>query len=664
MSDVGARARELLAGPEAAPARAALADARAAGVEPDPRAFYRLLGRHRLLAASWPGGYGGRDAHPAEATEVVDAMIDAAVPEVLHTLSVQICGAFLLTAGTDAQRASVLPALAAGARFATVLYSEPEAGSDLSTLTTRAEPVDGGWRVTGRKVYSVKTAFADLGLLVARTSDESSQYAGITLFLVPLWADGVHIGHLPGLADEAFADVRLDGVLLPSEAVVGPVGGAWPLVTEALALERTGVDYVAKADAWLRWSDVDGEAAGRLRVRTAAGRSLSRRCVDQLAGGRVDPVLAAVTKHWCSEVARDTAWVCGTERVWTGDPLEAAYREAPGLTLSAGTSEMMLELVGGSGLPIPDGEPPGDEEPLARALRRAVRAVATSYDERDEGAVWWKELAGLGFFGLAAPTEVGGAGLGAHAAVLACEELGRERHDAGVLDTLTALDALLAAGDERAAAVVAGQWRAALVQTGRPVPAGDLDGLLLLDGDRLSLLDPARAEVTTRATAAGPAATVRVPDTAAATPLGPAGSVLAAGRVRRAAWLTGLGVGALAHTVLRARGRRQFGRVLLDNQAVAFRLAELSVRYEALRALLADLARAVDAGTLRPELAAGALAEAGEFAAAASRDAVQLHGAFGMTDASPVQAYYRSVPVALAADEPPAALFARCGRRP
>jgi alkylation response protein AidB-like acyl-CoA dehydrogenase len=614
-ADVAAEVRALLAGPRARAALAAVAEARRAGTDLDPRPLYRLLGEHRLLAVSWPRAYGGRALPARCAAAVVGELIAGGVPEVLHTLSVQICGNFLLTAGTPEQRAAVLPGLASGRRTATVLYSEPGVGSDLSALETTAEATaNGGWRITGRKVYSVGTTLADHGLVAARTSTEPSPYRGITLFLVPLERPGIRVERLESLADEDFADVRLDGVEVGASAVIGPVGGAWPLITEALALERTGVDYVAKARRWLvAVRPADGRALaeyGRLRTHIAAAAALATRCVDQLDSGRVDTIAAAATKLWCADTAREVAWWSAEEAGWRSDLLESAYREAPGLTLSAGTSEMMLELVASSGLPLPE-----VGEPLAAELRAACRAVAAAYDERDPDGACWPDLARLGVFGLTVPVGLGGLDLGLRAAVVCCAELGRGLHDAGLLDTLTAIDVLVRAGHE----------------------------LPTMDG-RWPVLDPHTAQVRL-AVVDGPAV-----DGVAAIEL------RAAGRLRRAAWLLGLAAGCLEHTGDRARTREQFGRTLIANQDVAFRLARLAVRLHALTALVDDLAGRFDDGGVDPPLAAGALAEAGTLALDASREAVHLHGAFGMTDASPVRRHYLTAPVAVAADAAPAVL--------
>lgn len=645
MTGLRGEVRDVLAGESG---RRALAAMRAGDGETDPRPVYELLGRHRLLAANWPVEYGGRGVLAGAAAAVVDELIAAGVSDTLHTLSVQICGTFLLSAGTAEQRAELLPALARGHRFCTVLYTEPTVGSDLSTLTTRAEPVPGGWALTGRKVYSVRTRLADVALVAARTSEEATPYQGITLFLLPLDTPGVTVDVLPSMANEAFGDVTLRSAFVPDRAVVGPVGGAWPLITGALALERTGVDHVAKAEAWLRtWQDTmpvaDPVAVGTLRTKVRAARALSRRCVAELDRGRVDPALAAATKLWCGETAREVGAWCGSRTPWTDGPaarLEAAYREAPGLTISAGTSELMLEVVAGASLPGRDITPAG-EEPVLGELRAAVRAVCGPVAEHPtaDDPVVRAELAGLGVFGLRVPAEHGGTDLGLAAALVVCEEAGAALTDGTLLDTMTAVDAL---GPDPA--LLKGDRAAALVWPGRPVTDPGRDGLLLVvEEDRIAVL-PADRPVVRRSTALGEVSVFSdCPEATTVCSGDAARAVLAADLLRRAAALVGVGLACLVRTVRRARARRQFGRALIENQVVAFRLAQLAVHAQALRALIASLADDPD-----HDGAAGAFTEAAGFASRATAEAVQLHGAFGMVADSPVARHYRFVPLAVA----------------
>jgi alkylation response protein AidB-like acyl-CoA dehydrogenase len=494
--------RAALASQDAATAWRTLAEQPGWNGENDPRPLYRVLGRRGLLAPNWPAAFGGRGLPAWSAAVVVEELIAAGVPEVLHTLSVQICGNFLMTAGTPEQRGGTLPALAAGTAYCTVLYTEPAAGSDLASLSTTAEPDGaGGWLLTGRKVYSVRTGLADFGLVAARIGEPGasrggrSPYQAITLFLVPLTAPGITVDVLPSMADEAFADVRLDRVPVTAGHVIGPVGGGWPLITAALALERTGVDYVAKAEAWLRAgvrliaeSGQPGPPGppgqpgqpvpplpaelGRLWTRVRAGRALSARCVAELDTGQVDPVRAAVAKLWTSESAVEVArWTASTAHdagLAAGERIEAAYREAPGLTISAGTSQMMCELIAAAGLPSTQdadplglGELPGADG-LITDLRRAIRWAMPGNGAGQGGrppvnpgedapgrtgpGTDWPLLASLGVFGLHVPAADGGYGLGLPATLAAAAELGGAGYDGGLLDTLAAADALAAAG--------------------------------------------------------------------------------------------------------------------------------------------------------------------------------------------------------------------------
>jgi hypothetical protein len=177
--------------------------------------------------------------------------------------------------------------------------------------------------------------------------------------------------------------------------------------------------------------------------------------------------------------------------------------------------------------------------------------------------------------------------------VVCCAELGRELHDDGFLDALTAVDVMVRSGAGDLPEALTGRWRPSPVATADP-------------------------------------------------------EILAAKQVRRAAWLTGLAAGCLAHTVRRARTREQFGRALIANQDVAFRLARLKIRHDALSALIGELAGQVDDGDVDPALIAGALAEAGTLALATTREGMQLHGAFGMTAGSAVGRYYLAAPRAVA----------------
>lgn len=337
------------------------------GVEPDARPLYRLLGDLGLLAVHWPAEFGGEGRPLTDAAIVAEEMVRAGVPDTLHVNTIQIVGQFLLMAGSDKQKRRHLPALARGERFASVLYTEPDAGSDLGALRAVAEPDGDGYRITGTKVFSLKTRFVDLGLCAARTTPDAGKYQGISLFLIDLDTPGVTVSVIPGIGDEHFHRVDLDSVPVSGDDLLGPRDEGWPLLNQALAIERTGLDYHLKAERWLdaavealinRETDSPPDAyleqIGRWHGALTADHILAWEVLTRLASDQVDQVSAAVAKYHSSELAqRIAAWAAGipspeqrADRARAVLTLDSAYREAPGLTLSAGTSEVMLQIIG------------------------------------------------------------------------------------------------------------------------------------------------------------------------------------------------------------------------------------------------------------------------------------------------------------------------------
>ncbi len=663
--------------------------------EPDPRGVFRQLGARRLLAPSWPARFGGGGLGPVETALLVEEMVSRQVPETLHTLSVQIVGGFLLMAGTDAQRERHLPRLASGRSFATVLYTEPEAGSDLAALTTRAiARDDGSFLITGRKVFSLKATLADVALCVARTTESANKYQGLTLFLVPMDAPGLSCTTLPSLGDEAFCVADLDEVRVGPDAVVGALGQAWGLVTRALALERTGIEHYTKARSWLAAGaaalapDAGGacsEEVGRLGAATEASRLLTWQLLGRVAaGGSGLEELAAAAKWHASETARAVAWWWAERAGLAGGPgagdgaasrVQAAYREAPGLTVSAGTSEMMLQHLAASSLLTGERGLELSLDPAQLQLQRALRARLARAP-----ADAWTTLADLDVFAVTVPAAAGGLDLGEMAAAVAAAELGRHLARGLALDTLDAGDCIalagpsgprwpdlqaLARGERRVvrasvegrAVPDAGGWRV----SGVSEPAGfaaDADALLLdvpvpggesLDAFLVPASRPGWA-VRPEAAIAGlglgrlelDGLLLRAEDRVGFdAPAGCRERVRGRRLARQAAYLLGLAGGALAATVAHARARRQFGRSLVENQSIAFRLAALAARLLAVQLAVQRAAWLDDAG--RPALPAAreALVLAAGLALDATREGMQVHGAVGGVRTSAIQRYYR-----------------------
>ncbi|KAA8885602.1 hypothetical protein F3087_28640 [Nocardia colli] len=331
------------------------------GMDGDPRELYRHLGRAGILAPAWPVEYGGRAADFTATVALLEKLVAHRIPQNLYCISVLNVGSLILAAGSEQQRKTLLPAMASTDLTACILFTEPDHGSDLAGIATTAVRDDTGWIINGRKTYNLKSAYADFALCAVRTDLQGSPYEAISLFLVPLDAPGVVVRPLPSLANEQFHDIWFTDVHVDEDALFGAVGAGWSLITQMFAAERTGLDYYARGKHWLdvvteRLAE-DGAQTGlvgadlaRHRTRIEASGLLSCQVMQNLQDGNADIAESSFAKWHCSETAQRIAWwafdTLGLDLLEPGNPvLEAAFREAPGMTISGGASEVMLDIV-------------------------------------------------------------------------------------------------------------------------------------------------------------------------------------------------------------------------------------------------------------------------------------------------------------------------------
>ena len=297
----------------------------------------------------------------------------AGVSDTLHVLTVQVTGNLILLHGTDQQKERLLPGFARGRAFASVLFSEPNVGSDVAATTTQAVRLgEAHWRLAGHKRFGTKLRLADYGLVLASTDDRSNGLNNLTLFCMPLELAGVHLERLEGLYSESLFDIFLDGVIVEDRWRIGPVGEAWPVISQAVNLERTGVDYWLRAIAWLKF--IQGRNADRLHSLASqcdAAGALVVRAVGDLGRQTSSDAFFAAAKYYCSETARSVARSAvlsaeSSRELPSFNPAfgqaDQAWRDAACITLSAGSSEMMLKVVASSEL-----DPVGPGASLRRA---------------------------------------------------------------------------------------------------------------------------------------------------------------------------------------------------------------------------------------------------------------------------------------------------------
>jgi alkylation response protein AidB-like acyl-CoA dehydrogenase len=206
----------------------------------------RAMGELGWFGLGWPAADGGRDASLAEQAALFEEVTYARAPATSRLSSVMMLGNAIVRHGTDAQRAAFLPLIRSGELRYCLGYSEPEAGSDLASLRTRAERDGDGWVINGQKLWTTGAHVATHVWLATRTDpDATPRHAGITVFLIPMDTPGITVRQHQALSGEVSCSVFYDDVRVPDSARVGEVNDGWKVITEALAGERVVMGGVA-----------------------------------------------------------------------------------------------------------------------------------------------------------------------------------------------------------------------------------------------------------------------------------------------------------------------------------------------------------------------------------------------------------------------------------
>jgi alkylation response protein AidB-like acyl-CoA dehydrogenase len=191
------------------------------------------------VAVTWPEAYGGRGAGALTHYVVQEELARARAPELVGRIGINLVGPTLLAHGTAEQKERWLPGIRSADLLFCQLFSEPGAGSDLAAVATRADRVDGGWRLTGQKVWTSYAQFADYGLCLARTDPDAPKHKGISALVVDMRAEGVGVRPLTQVTGEAeFNEVFFDGAFVPEENLVGAEHDGWRVSSSTLTHER------------------------------------------------------------------------------------------------------------------------------------------------------------------------------------------------------------------------------------------------------------------------------------------------------------------------------------------------------------------------------------------------------------------------------------------
>lgn len=322
------------------------------GFDPD---FSRELAGLGLIGMTWPRHVGGGGHSQLARLVVNEELLRAGAPVAAHWIGDRQIGPAVLRHGSPELQAEILPGIVE-ARFVFCLgMSEPDAGSDLAAVRTTAVPVDGGWRVTGRKIWTTGAHKATHAYLLARTERGERKHDGLTEFIVDMDTPGVSVEPIVDLAGEHhFNEVVFTDVFVPAHRVLGTVGNAWRQVTEQLSFERGGPErflstYPLFALALTYAGPEQKAALGRLVARLATLRRLARNVAESVDAGAAPVVEAATLKYLGNAFENDVVAFaresCGPDR----PELTAAWGQAllasPGFTIRGGAADVLLSII-------------------------------------------------------------------------------------------------------------------------------------------------------------------------------------------------------------------------------------------------------------------------------------------------------------------------------
>jgi alkylation response protein AidB-like acyl-CoA dehydrogenase len=344
------------------------------------RQVVRQLGRDGWLALSWPAEYGGREASMLDQLIFTDEAAVAGVP--VPFLTINTVGPTIMRFGTPEQKALYLPRIAAGEIHFSIGYSEPEAGTDLASLRTRAVR-DGDWYViNGQKMWTSLIQYADYVWLACRTDPQAPRHKGLSILIVPTDAAGFSWTPVRTVAGPTTSATYYSDVRVPASALVGEENQGWPLITNQLNHERVALTSSAPVRSALRevcdWAAGTKLASGervidaewvqlnlaRVHAKAEFLKLVNWRIAAE-AGHGLSPATASATKVFGTEFATEAYRLLmevlganahvrdGSAGAILAGKIERMHRSALILTFGGGTNEVQRDIVAATGLGLP-----------------------------------------------------------------------------------------------------------------------------------------------------------------------------------------------------------------------------------------------------------------------------------------------------------------------
>lgn len=325
--------------------------------------FTAALAGRGWLGMTVPQQYGGHGCSFGERFAVTEELLAAGAPVAAHWIADRQIVPSLLKYGTEEQKSTFLPRIVRGECFFGIGMSEPDSGSDLASVRTRATLVEGGWSITGTKVWTSGAHRAHAFIVLARTEpvDPGHRHAGLSQFIVDLQSPGVEVRPIISMnGGHHFNEVVLDEVFVPHTRVFGEIGNGWTQVTSELSFERSGPErflstfplLTGTVDRSTEQPESADPRLGRLIARVAGLHHMSTAVAGALQRGENPDVSAAIVKVLGTTVEGDIAEFAD---LWTGsgpqcdaqwaELVGTAMDQRPGFTLRGGTNEVLRGVI-------------------------------------------------------------------------------------------------------------------------------------------------------------------------------------------------------------------------------------------------------------------------------------------------------------------------------
>jgi alkylation response protein AidB-like acyl-CoA dehydrogenase len=336
------------------------------------RDFQRELAKDGWAAVHWPAEYGGRGATLTQSAIFFEELGRSGAPIMANVLGVLLAGPTIMSYGTPEQKERYLSPILSAEEIWCQGFSEPDAGSDLASLKTRAVPDGDDWVVTGQKVWTSGAQYSKWCMLVARTDPEAPKHKGLTYFLMDMEQDAVQVRPLRQITGESeFNELFLDGARIPAENVLGGVGNGWKVALTTLMNERAGLAFFLQvrmrqqldrliaeaADRGLLDDPVVADRLGELHLKAEVLRLTSYRGLTAIEKygqpgpeGSLTKWMWSDTNQQLSQLAAD---LLGPGALEPGGPWAYELLRARGNSIEGGTTDVLKNIVAERVLGLP-----------------------------------------------------------------------------------------------------------------------------------------------------------------------------------------------------------------------------------------------------------------------------------------------------------------------